>query len=131
LDVPSTSPGSTDTKIDFSFQSLDLFIQRSFLGGEDTKAGLYGSVGVSWMFLVYKERYLAANPGTLAFPLEDGHNRSFTLNALLGTEYKLGRVAVYAEGIYGHPTRRSHVKETFNTLAPRLGLQLGVKLPLN
>jgi hypothetical protein len=131
LDAPSTSPDRTDTKIDFRFQSLDLFIRRSILGNADSKAKLYGGFGASWVFLVYKEKALAAYSGTPIFPLEDGHNRSISVNAMLGSEYRLGNVALYGEAGYSLPTKKRYIKHTVNTITPRLSLQIGVKLPLN
>jgi len=131
LDAPSSSPNSTDTKIDIRFQSIDLFLRRAILDNTDSKAKLYGGLGASWVFLRYQEKYMTAYTGAPVSPLEDGKNQSLSVNAMLGTEYSLGRVALYGEAAYSLPTSKWYIKQTINTISPRLSLQVGVKLPLN
>lgn len=131
FDRPSNSPNSTDTKIDFRFQSLDLFLRRFILHSADARSKVYGGLGASWVFLTYKESYLAAYNATPSFPLEDGQHQSIRINGMLGGEYSLGRVALYAEAEYALPTQKKFIKQSVNTISPSFSLQMGVKLPLN
>ncbi|HZF63769.1 MAG TPA: hypothetical protein VEZ55_04770 [Chitinophagaceae bacterium] len=127
-----TTPVIEQTKISFLFQTADILVRRTILGGEDAKAKLYGGLGASLVLLVYKEKPKAPLTFTPIFPLDNGQYRGLSLNGLLGSEYKLGRVSLYGEASYSVPTKARQMRylESFRITAPRLSFLLGIKLPV-
>lgn len=131
LYTPPNSWGNAATEITHRFQTLDFFIRRTIVGDQQSKAQLYGGIGASWIRFSYGEKYTETYTFEPRFPLVQGKHRGFTGNGLLGGELKLRHIALYGEASYSLPKTVWAVKDGYYTSPSRLGLQVGIKLPLN
>jgi len=131
LYTPPNSWGNAATEITHRFQTLDFFIRRTILGSQQSRAQLYGGIGASWVRLSYEEKYTESYSLEPVFPLVQGKCSGFTGNGLLGGELKLGHISIYGEASYSLPKTVWALKDSYYTSPSRLGIQAGIKLPLN
>ena len=115
-----------------SFKTFTLIGTRTLIGDAETAGKFYLGFGASYVIAKYSETIKESYDKNV-YTAPDMYNDSesgFTINGLLGGEYKIGRPFVFAEIGFAFPANQ--VNETYveNVIPAHLVFNLGVKLPL-
>jgi len=114
-----------------SFKTISLMSNRTLIGDEESTGSFYLGFGASFVIANYKEKVKGSlESGYTVSDMSSDSENGFTLNGLLGGEYRLGKPAIFGEVGFSYPANT--VGNTFvaNAIPAHLGFNLGVRLKL-
>jgi hypothetical protein len=114
-----------------SFKTISLMSNRTLIGDEETTGSMYLGFGASFVIASYKEKVKGSlESGYTVSDLGSESENGFTLNGLIGGEYRLGKPAVFGEVGFSYPANTVNNAYVTNAIPAHLIFNLGVRLRL-
>lgn len=115
-----------------NFKTITLMGNRTLIGDAESTGKFYLGLGASYVMAKYKEQ-ITGNYDKNAYTASEMYNDTesgFTINGLLGGEYKLGKPAIFAEAGVALPANQVNNGYVENAIPAHLTINLGVKIRL-
>lgn len=114
-----------------NFKTITLMGNRTLIGNEESAGKFYFGFGASYVIAKYSEKITESYDNSYTAP--DMYNDSetgFTINGLLGGEYKVGTPSVFAEAGFAFPANQVNNTYVTNVVPAHLIINVGVKFAL-
>jgi hypothetical protein len=139
INVPSfvtvtggTSSQEVATEVKYNFKTFNLMAHYSLIGDEETTGRLYGSGGIGFVLVSYKEKITETYDHTTYSPGElwDGNESGFTINLGIGGEYKVGKPVLFADAGIALPANQTNGTYVENNIPTHFTFNIGARISL-
>jgi hypothetical protein len=104
---------------------------RSLIGDAESAGKFYLGFGASFVMAKYKEQVKGnLESGYTVSDTPSESENGFTINALVGGEYKIGRPAVFAEAGFCFPANQVGNAYVENVIPAHMAINVGVRFKL-
>ena len=119
------------SEIKYTFSTISLACNYTFIGTEEDVFSIYAPVGVSYVSVKYSEKMKgAATSGYTALDqLEPGKESGFTINLGLGAQYNIGKLRLFGDAGIALPANQQNGQYVENNIPSHFVFNAGVRIP--
>lgn len=119
------------TEARLNFKTISLMSNRTLIGDEESTGSMYLGFGASFVIASYSEKVKGnVESGYTVTDLPSDSENGFTLNGLIGGQYKLGKPAIFGEAGFSYPANTVNNAYVANAIPAHLVFNLGVRFRL-